>query len=101
MGLSLHNALADVDRLRAQLPSQGGEAVVLYVSAEALADAEQIGMHATRQPNSVQDFPLYTHPADQVAELRAMLARVVEAEFGFGGWPSEAELRALLNGGRS
>lgn len=27
MELSLHNALAEVDRLRAQLPSQGGEAV--------------------------------------------------------------------------
>lgn len=46
-------------------------------------------------------LPLYTHPSDQVAkglvvELRAMLARIADAEFAFGEWPSEAEIRQLL-----
>jgi hypothetical protein len=49
----------------------------------------------------MRDFPTVQATmragADQIDQLQAMLARVVEAEFGWGEWPTEAEIRALIS----
>jgi hypothetical protein len=81
---------------RAQLPGQGGEAVGYVMTDAEYLRTDGRGGRVLWFGELTPGAKLYTHPADQVAELRAMLARVVDAEFGFGHWPSEAELRQLL-----
>ena len=102
----------DIAELRAQLPSQGGEAV------------EVVGWRRLDRPYELTAYPsvcamwhgvgypvqaLYTHPADQVADdltmvkvPRELLEQIaVELEHDNDRYFLGRELRALLNGGRS
>lgn len=69
-GIEAYNrALDDVAALNAIPIAQTEQHPALYVSAEAFADPEQIGMHATRAPNAVQNMRLYAAPIAQTAPL--------------------------------
>lgn len=50
--------------MRAAAPKPPTAAPALFVSKQSLDDAEQIGMHATRTANAVQDTPLFTCESD-------------------------------------
>lgn len=50
--------------MRSAAPKLAGPTPALFVSQEALEDAEQVGMHATRTPNDVQNVPLFTGESD-------------------------------------
>lgn len=124
MELSLHNAMAEVDRLRANA-CQGGEAVEVVAYHGKKPDGGE-GFVGARWPNAFGEDcivePLMTvaqhqrilaaatHPADQVAEcerLRDLLADWASHFTGpkvIGGPLSSLRERteeALLNGGRS
>jgi hypothetical protein len=73
---SFTKALDDLDAIRGTpvLPA-GGEPVV-YVALDAIDDAEQVGMHATRQPNALQFVPLYSETL--VTRLQAEVERLKE-----------------------
>lgn len=107
---------------RAQLPSQGGEAVevVGYQWLDTPRYGKKIPAFAKNQPKRDEFRPLMTvaqhqrilaaatHPADQVADgvavPRGLLERIIKRGMRL---PDETqhqhleELRALLNGGRS
>lgn len=111
--------------LRAQLPSQGGEAV--EVVASIAVDAEGVVQDFTLEPGLDRHHGGYTvtplmtvaqhrrilaaatHPADQVADdltmvkvSRELLEQIaVELEHDSDRYFLGRELRALLNGGRS
>lgn len=93
---------------RAQLPSQGGEAVEVVARATG---GLYVGFDIIRKPE--QPVAVITHPADQVAdgvavsrELRSVLAMILNAldrdavEGKQARGEMAADLRALLNGGR-
>lgn len=68
-GIEAYNrALDDVAALNAIPIAQTEQHPALYVSAEAFADPEQIGMHATRAPNAVQNMRLYAAPIAQTEQ---------------------------------
>ena len=84
MELDLHNALAEVDRLRARLPSQGDEAVAWAICKEpgrvdwlsaTYANKRAAEAHVASYKNDLTLYiaPLYTHPADQVADDLTMV----------------------------
>lgn len=78
MELSLHNAMAELDRLRAQLPSQGGEAVAMRQRFSQIEDEIMAGKHTAASVfTQMRTAALYTHPADQVAE--GVVAQLREA----------------------
>ena len=97
----------------AQLPSQGGEAVAWHTE-DHLTDKSA----TTYDPEVAKRWrakgwpvtPLYTHPADQVADgvtvsrerLEHWADRLEDSESNGYGWEDAlaAELRALMNGGR-
>ena len=96
------------DALRAQLPSQGGEAVG---EVRPLSDGKQYAALYTMAGRHLVGEKLYTHPADQVADgltmvkvSRELLERVVKADASRGasavdlvdGWKAMQQLRALL-----
>lgn len=59
---------------RAQLPSQGGEAVAwMHSRSGAVATAATKSAMEDGSIPSGYDVPLYTHPVDQVAELVELL----------------------------
>lgn len=103
--------------LRAQLPSQGGEAVAWAICKEpgrvdwlsaTYANKRAAEAHVASYKNDLTLYitPLYTHPADQVAEgvvvPRELLEQIaVELEHDNDRYFLGRELRALLNGGRS
>lgn len=101
----------DIAELRARLPSQGGEAVGVWLQSsnkERYADLLVIG-----NPDDIYagaydtKIPLYTHPADQVADDLTMvkvsreLANIAALHLENSGYTETGKkLRALLNGGR-
>lgn len=108
----VHALKQERDALRAQLPSQGGEAVAWHTE-DQLTDKSA----TTYDPEVAKRWrakgwpvtPLYTHPADQVADdltmvkvSRELLEQIaVELEHDNDRYFLGRELRALLNGGRS
>lgn len=100
----------DIAKLRAQLPSQGGEAVAWRVTGgDGLTVTAQYPAWAETDC-LLTITPLYTHPADQVAECERLLDLLADWSSHFtgpkviGGPLSSLRERtdaALLNGGRS
>ena len=103
----LPEAIASMNT-RAQLPSQGGNAVAwLNVATGCVTTLPVVVMDWDDEGEEVQS--LYTHPADQVADdltmvkaSRELLEQIaVELEHDNDRYFLGRELRALLNGGRS
>lgn len=101
---------------RAQLPSQGGEAVAWAICKEpgrvdwlsaTYANKRAAEEHVASYKDGLTLYitPLYTHPADQVAEgvvvPRELLKTVLDPVCTDDWAPACKQLRALLNGGRS
>lgn len=106
--LSLHNALAEVDRLRAKA-SQGGEAAAMLARFGQIEFEITQGKHTAASVfTQMRTAALYTHPADQLADDLTMVK--VPREFleraernlcsGGEAYQVQRELRALLNGGQ-
>jgi hypothetical protein len=115
--------MAENAALRAQLPSQGGEAVAEYQHLSRYGNWDRIDKVAFdlgKLGSCPEKFrALYTHPADQVADSvvvsRELLDRLFKADADFAREGSASstldaiarydgamdELLALLNGGRS
>lgn len=104
----LEKQLADV---RAQLPSQGGEAVAWARQCDLDESDPAIFVAREEVQESGYVVALYTHPADQVEDdltmvkvSRELLERALKADASIGanaiqladGWNAMAELRALL-----
>lgn len=98
---------------RAQLPSQGGEAVG---EVRPMSDGKQYAALYTMAGQHLVGEKLYTHPSDQVGddltmvkvprELLKKLVRtydssIIDAAYWTDMDGEVAQLRALLNGGRS
>lgn len=104
---------------RAQLPSQGGEAVAWAICKEpgrvdwlsaTYANKRSAEEHVASYKDGLTLYitPLYTHPADQVADDLTMvkvpreLANIAALHLENSGYTETGKkLRALLNGGRS
>lgn len=68
----------DIAKLRAQLPSQGGEAVAMRQRFSQIEDEIMAGKHTAASVfTQMRTAALYTHPADQVAE--GVVAQLREA----------------------
>ena len=93
------------EKARAQLPSQGGEAVACWLKSSVPgADIVVLGNPADiHQAAADTKIPLYTHPADQVAE-GVVVSRELLTTLAKDAGPKLVSARrdalALLNGGR-
>ena len=87
----VHALKQERDALRAQLPSRGGEAVATDAFVPgSLADLlfqlgeKGIGVSGGTHGDHWRVTPLYTHPADQVAEGDAELVELLRDERAYG-----------------
>lgn len=95
----------------AQLPSQGGEAVAWHTEDHLTDKSATTYDSETAERWRTKGWPvtpLYTHPADQVADDLTMvkvpreLANIAALHLENSGYTETGKkLRALLNGGRS
>lgn len=88
-------------KARAQLPSQGGEAVAMRQRFSQIEDEIMAGKHTAASVfTQMRTAALYTHPADQVADgvvvSRELLLRIAVPATATDKNNALSELRALL-----
>ena len=86
---------AERDTLRAKTAvtlgvGSGGGSLFVHGDYDSIKAAQDFIFRAERAESTLEAL------RGQVAGLAELIARVIDAEFGFGEWPTEEELRAEL-----